>query len=329
MDLDIKILLALQEFRNATGGVLTPLFETMTLIAEPLLAYSVIFCIFWCFNKELGSGMLMSLGFSRAVNGAIKLTVCSYRPWIRSDLIKPVESALPKATGYSFPSGHATNGIAAYGCLGWYYRRHKGLMIGCFLTVLLIMFSRIYLGVHTPQDVLCALLITAAVIALTSLVYRWMRRGKYRDWFVFGAAAVLAALIVLWITNKSYPMDHDAAGKLIVDPSKMALNTFGDLGIMLGILLGLALENHLVHFSTDVPRTAKLLRLITGLLVFFFLNGCLGNILRLFINSVPIIRFLNSMITYPILLFVHPLLFTLWERAMNKKAKAQNTSNNT
>ena len=321
MDLDIRILLGLQNFRNISGGVLTPFFEAMTFLAEAITTYSILFTVFWCFNKELGSKMFMSAGFSRAVNGAVKLTVCAYRPWIRSDLIKPVESAIGGATGYSFPSGHSTNAMVSFGSLGWHFRRHKGLMISCFFVVLMVLLSRIYVGVHTPQDVLCALLVTTVMIALSSVLYRWIHSGKNRDWIVLGGAVILSAIIVVWISNKSYPLDYNVAGKLIVDPLVMSKNTFSDLGIMLGILLGLTLENHFVRFTTDVPLSTKALRLISGLLVYFFLQTCLGGFLGMFIKSPHLVAFLKSMITYPFMLFVHPLMFTLWERAGNRIGK--------
>ncbi|MBL0268789.1 MAG: phosphatase PAP2 family protein [Chitinophagaceae bacterium] len=65
-------------------------------------------------------------------------------------------------TNYSFPSGHAMMSIAFYGLLIWLLGRHlrqhkiqRSLVIGfLILLILLIGFSRIYLRVHYPSDVI-------------------------------------------------------------------------------------------------------------------------------------------------------------------------------
>jgi membrane-associated phospholipid phosphatase len=74
---------------------------------------------------------------------------------------RPLLPVLGNAWGYSFPSGHAMIGIVFYGLLvyvSWHEVKQKWLRI--FLTiifVLLISFSRIYLRVHYPSDVIAGL----------------------------------------------------------------------------------------------------------------------------------------------------------------------------
>ncbi|QBP42307.1 phosphatase PAP2 family protein [Paenisporosarcina antarctica] len=75
---------------------------------------------------------------------------------VRPDLHRLIEIG-----GYSFPSGHATNAITVYGILTFllWRRIHKPmgrtlLLLFSTLMILLIGYSRIYLGVHYPSDVL-------------------------------------------------------------------------------------------------------------------------------------------------------------------------------
>ncbi len=79
--------------------------------------------------------------------------------WIM-DRERPQEVQMIEAGGLSFPSGHSMSSIAFYGFLiylGWIHFRSKGvkitLTIALSLFILLIGFTRVYLGVHYPSDV--------------------------------------------------------------------------------------------------------------------------------------------------------------------------------
>ena len=79
---------------------------------------------------------------------------------------------------YSFPSGHALGSVIAYGILvyliGRAFPRWRGTLWSIYVVlVALIGYSRLYLGVHWPTDVLGGWVIGA--VALAGLIY-WHRR---------------------------------------------------------------------------------------------------------------------------------------------------------
>lgn len=101
-------------------------------------------------------------------NQFLKNTFCVYRPWIRDSRIEPVSGAKSGATGYSFPSGHTASSTGVYGSLGIFCRKnYKLISIFSFILIFLIMFSRNWLGVHTPQDVIVAFLCGFVLIVLS------------------------------------------------------------------------------------------------------------------------------------------------------------------
>ena len=97
--MDINILLSLQEFRNGAGGILTDFLAKMTFLGELNSALVIMALIYWCVSKELGSYLLMGWSGNRLVNGALKVTVCAYRPWIRDARILPYGNSISTATG--------------------------------------------------------------------------------------------------------------------------------------------------------------------------------------------------------------------------------------
>ena len=93
---------------------------------------------------------------------------------VRPNILLEGKQLLKNATGHvpspSFPSGHATNIFTAAMVYSKYYIRYSPI---CFLIAFLVGFSRIYVGVHYPLDIVGGA--------------------------IFG---ILWALMIIWITNK-------------------------------------------------------------------------------------------------------------------------------
>lgn len=253
--MDIKYLLFLQDLRNATGGVFDEFFNALSKFAVDLLPF-LPFVIFWGMNKKWGYIFLTNHWVGELVNGIIKLTVCAYRPWIRSDLIEPAGDSKVAATGYSFPSGHTRTATTIYGtAFVWARNKKRWLAILCIVLIALTGFSRNFLGVHTPQDVIVAMIESIAIIFIVGFVYKKIEgKEKTIDILTFvGIAAVIASL--LYINLKPYPMDYAADGSLLVDPKKMMNDCFKACGSLLGFLIGSYIERHYIHY--EIPFGSK------------------------------------------------------------------------
>ena len=276
--MDINYLLALQNLRDATGGVLNGFMEFITKLGETSIVVFFIGLVYWGVNKKEGIFLMFSLYTNRIINGFIKITACVYRPWIRDARITPVPEAQADATGYSFPSGHTANAASVWGGLAI---KRKGISLPkwfsvvMIILVLLIAFSRNYLGVHTPQDVVVALVIGAAVLFLMTKLMPIIDEHPNMDIWVMLGGIALCALLILYAAVKSYPTDYAADGSVIVEGSKMAVDSFKNAGMGIGFFIGWFIERRFINFSND-NNTENIVRLIFGVLTYTALDHFAG-----------------------------------------------------
>ena len=267
--MDINILLALQDFRNGAGGALSSFFSKMTFWAELNTALVLMAIVYWCVSKDFGGYLLMGWSGNRLVNGVLKVTACAYRPWIRDARIVPYGDSMTTATGYSFPSGHTMNAASTYGGIAVRRDLPSALRFAAGLLVALVAFSRIFLGVHTPQDVLVGAAAGILVMVLTCKLMDWVAAHPEKDWLVVVIGLALAAAIAVYSAVKPYPADYDAEGKLLVDGAKMANDTFKGVGWCAAFLIGWVLERRFVAFTTEVSMARRAARAVVGLISYY------------------------------------------------------------
>jgi undecaprenyl-diphosphatase len=161
---------------HRTGG-LTTLFRTLTTIGSaavliPLAALAAASLAWYGRTWRPLWITALALAGSQLLVGTIKLLVARPRP--------SAIFAVLTANGYSFPSGHATSSLAAFGILAWLtaavVSHRLAQVIAWTIAILLALgvgLSRIYLGVHYLSDVLAAWALgagwlTAVIAALTT-----------------------------------------------------------------------------------------------------------------------------------------------------------------
>ena len=266
----------------------------MTVIA-------IISMIYWCLDKKLGEYLLVSLASATLVNGFAKVAACIYRPWILDSRITPVKEAIADATGYSFPSGHTTKATTLFGGAVIRGKFSKALNITLIVCLILVAFSRNYVGVHSILDVIFAIISTFIVLLLISKLFDRLEEKPNLDIIISCAGILIAILIIIFTLTKSYPMDYDSAGRLIVDPAIMAIDTFEYAGLAVGVFLTWPIERRFVKFSIEGSVESKVLRYIWG---FIGLELMMNVILPLFGES-----FFEGFLKYALLMAFVVLIY--------------------
>ena len=245
----IKYLLLLQNFREVTHGIFDWLLAHVTCCGEWLLAFLTISFVYWIVDKKCGIYLAFNYFLGILINQFIKITACIYRPWVLDSRIHPTASAMKMATGYSFPSGHTAIATSIWGGLAVKFWNNKVLRYSFICLVLLVGFSRNYLLVHTPQDVVVSLILGIFILWGNLKLLDWIDKGKNRDWVVFGAVLFVCTVLIAYTELKHYPIDY-FNGKILVDPLKMTRDSYPKVYMIIGAFLGWILDRKFINFET-------------------------------------------------------------------------------
>lgn len=281
----IDYLLFLQNFRDLSHHIFDNFFLTITLFGQIFVPMTIICLIYWCINKKTGFYVLSTYLYGFLVNIFLKTTACIYRPWLLDSRVKPVAQAIPFATGYSFPSGHTSEVVTAFGSIAKSFWDNKILRYLCFTIIFLVMLSRNYLGVHTPQDVIVSFLVSICFIFANEKLLNWVNNGKNRDFILSFFVTIACILLTLYVTYKSYPI-HYLNGKVLYDPSFVKTDIFTKVGFILGAFYGWCVEKRFIDFSAEVGSILnKIIRFLLGLAIFYALFNLTNNVLSVYLGQ--------------------------------------------
>lgn len=155
--------------------MLTAFMRFMSLLGSGTFYVPVIALVFWCVSPRAGARATVVLSLNGMVNVLLKTALHLPRPYWTDAKIKPYKSL----TSFGMPSGHAQDSVVAWGLLALEVRR-KAVWAGAFAMMILIGVSRVYLGVHSVDQVFAgwavgAVVLAVAVVAEPYVVPRWLR----------------------------------------------------------------------------------------------------------------------------------------------------------
>jgi len=240
----IDLIVAIQQIH---GPVLDSIFRIITFLGTERFYLLFLPLIFWCVDSGLGARLAILVLFSSYLNLELKDLFQQPRPF---DINPSVQ--LSDVEGYGLPSGHAQTSTVLWASIA--IRVHKTwFLVAAIGLVVLIGFSRIYLGVHFPTDVMAGWLIGGALlglyIALEPRISRRLAQLRLRYQVLLALAVPLVLLLI-------HPVDYTAYF----------------MGMLAGIVSGLALAHRYIPWGVRGPWWHRALRFLIGSAVVFALN---------------------------------------------------------
>lgn len=258
----MSFLYFLEDIRNP---VLDFLFSIITLFGEETIFMAVGMMVFWCVDKYKGY-FLLCVGFLGTVfNQFLKILCRVPRPWVHDPNFTIVESAREAADGYSFPSGHTQTAVGLYGGIARMTDK-KWLRISMTVLALLVGLSRMYLGVHTPADVLVSLGIATVLVFVP---YPLFRKAEHCPKVMYGILLSLLGVMVAYLCFVLlFPFPAEVYAEDAIHNLEAARkNGFTLLGCSIGVIGVYFVDQKWTKFDTHAVWWAQILKVIGGLLL--------------------------------------------------------------
>jgi len=207
-------------------------------------------------DARAGRAIGITLMLSFMLNQYAKGWFDTPRPFVLDPEVVRTERALAGATGAGFPSGHAQSSLTFWGLAAALARRPWFTALA-LVVVALVAFSRVYLGVHVPLDIVGGLVLGGAMVALAVAAVRSDMTLPTWMLLLLGVAAPFALHLLAPTPESDLLMGAMAA--LVVGPMLVPHRTDGPLWGRLGVaLIGLLLAfTVLVASSQLLPEEVK------------------------------------------------------------------------
>ena len=236
---------------------LNELMLAVTTLGEETAFLVIALIVFWCVDKKKGY-YVMAVGFlGTMLNQMVKLTCRIPRPWVLDPEFTILEQAREAATGYSFPSGHTQSAVGTFGCLAatadWKIVRNISIALA-----FLVGFSRMYVGVHTPADVLVgAGMAVALVLALKKPT---MEGSPAKMKTVIAVMLAVSVVFLLYVSFWNFPVDMDAHNM-----ESGTKNAYTMIGCLTGVAMVYLIDVKYLNFPVKAVWWVQIIKIAVGL----------------------------------------------------------------
>ena len=304
---------------SVRNPVLDAVMSGVTYFGSEIAFMAAALLLFWCIDKRQGYYVFLVGAVGTICNQFLKLAFRIPRPWVLDPDFQIVEAARADATGYSFPSGHTQNVVGTTASL-FACRREKWVRIVCAVLMLLVPFSRMYLGVHTPLDVGVAFVTALALAAAFYPAFRTEARAKKATpWLLLGALALCGGYLLYAAAQAR--CDWPAGSEDLSNITHGLKNAYTMTGALLGFLVVHFVDEKKLHFDVRAPFLGQVLKLVLGLVLLLGIRAGLKPVLLALFAGSQAESFVRYFVIVIFAGIVWPLTFPFFAK-LGKKGTA-------
>ncbi len=246
----------IQLFQSIATPWLDTLMTWITDLGSEEAYIALMVTTYLAIDARAGRTIGITLMLSFMLNQVAKGWFDTPRPFEIDPALVRTERAAAGALGPGFPSGHAQSSLTFWGLAALLARR-TWFTVVALLVVVLVAFSRVYLGVHVPLDVLGGLALGALMVAVAIAAVRAEFMPPAWLLLVVGVAGPL--VLHLLVPTPESDLLMGALAALVVGPMIVPHRTDGPLwGRIAVAAIGLLLAfTVLVASSQLLPEAVK------------------------------------------------------------------------
>ena len=177
--------------QQVESPLLDSFFRVITSLGDELFYLLLFPLLLWCVDFYLGIRVGIIFLLSVYVNAGLKEIFQQPRPF---DILAEIQKV--HASGYGFPSGHAQSSLIVWGSIA-YWEKQIWIRNLSVLLILLIGFSRIYLGVHFPTDILGGWLFGGLILGLSYFIFLKIKLDFIQGNMIFKIISITLFPVIL------------------------------------------------------------------------------------------------------------------------------------
>ena len=298
-------------FNNFTQSAhLETLFKLISYLGTEYLVIALFALLYWGLDKKMAKEMGYAAFYGMVTNNILKSFFNFLRPFQeRPDKIECLDKSIlsknvngeyyldPTGTYYeasssSFPSGHSQGSSGLFNSLAKSMGK-RWVWIPATVLCLLVMMSRMALGVHSFIDVLTGYLVGLAVVELVYFAQKKIKKIMLFHIIVVSVFGVITFLSPIW--------------------SAQTRDLFTTFGCTVGLVLGFYIEEKYINFDNTKTWWKIVLRVVIGVAVVLGIKSVLKLPYKNFVQEGTYIGNVLDMIRYFLMMMfattLYPFIF--------------------
>ncbi len=296
----IELLFYLQDIRVLLPDFFTQFYLWISSVElQYFIPVLIMAFLLWCYGQKESEMVMLNFGFSNMVGYITKYIVQQPRPWLLDPTLEPDPAAKSEAHGYSLPSGHTTSTVSTFGTLAWIFRHHY-LSVFCLAICALVPFSRMFFGVHTPLDIIVAVVIVIVVSYVNFRILEFSYKSPRNRVYVligYSVAALILSFVCDYVAGKT--LSNKMTGFCIAMPLCLLIK-----------------ERYLKYEIPTLTIKEHFMRALPGLIISFVIMEAVYRLM----TSYGAITSLTAAIVFVIL--VYPFILKKWDERKTAKTES-------